>query len=216
MMNERTDNPGKGKYGTALGLALFTIVFNVFEGLVSTYFGYEDGSLSLFGFGLDSFIEVVSGLGIAHMILRIRRHEESGRDGFERTALRVTGFCFYGLVLGLIVMSVQNVASGHRPSTTFWGIVVSLVSLVTMWALVRAKRKVGRQLDSEAILADAECTLVCIYMSIVLLAASVIYELTGIAYVDVVGTLGLAYFSFKEGRECFEKAAGKECCGTCG
>jgi divalent metal cation (Fe/Co/Zn/Cd) transporter len=74
---------------------------------------------------------------------------------------------------------------------------------------------VGKQLESEAILADAECTLVCIYMSIVLLAASVIYELTGIAYVDVVGTLGLAYFSFKEGRECFEKAAGKECCGTC-
>ena len=70
----------------------------------------------------------------------------------------------------------------------------------------------GKQLGSEAILADAECTRVCIYMSIVLLAASAVYELTHIAYIDVMGTLGLAWFSFSEGRECFEKAAGKGCC----
>ena len=85
----------------AFGLAAFTVLFNIAEGLVSTYFGYEDESLALFGFGLDSFIEVVSGLGIAHMILRIRRHPESSTDAFERTALRITGLAFYGLVVGL-------------------------------------------------------------------------------------------------------------------
>jgi divalent metal cation (Fe/Co/Zn/Cd) transporter len=72
---------------------------------------------------------------------------------------------------------------------------------------MRAKRKVGRALKSEAILADANCTQVCVYMSVVLLAASALYELTHLPYLDAAGSLGLAWFSFKEGKECFEKAA---------
>ena len=74
-----------------------------------------------------------------------------------------------------------------------------------------AKRKVGHALNSAPILADANCTLVCIYMSLVLLAASLIYQLTGFGLVDSFGALGLIYFSFNEGRESFEKARGLEC-----
>jgi divalent metal cation (Fe/Co/Zn/Cd) transporter len=213
---DEADRKRQRAYRAALGLALFTIVFNVIEGLVSTYFGYEDESLALFGFGVDSFIEVISGLGIAHMVSRIQRDPDGNRDAFERTALRVTGVAFYGLVAGLSAMSIYNIATGHKPATTLWGVIVSAISITIMWALVRAKRKVGRELGSQAILADAECTRVCIYMSIVLLVASAIYELTGIGYVDAVGTFGLAYFSFKEGRECFEKAAGRVCCSCSG
>jgi hypothetical protein len=84
------------QYRLAFGLALFTIAYNLLEGLFSTYFGYEDESLALFGFGVDSFIEVVSGLGIAHMVLRIQRRPESNRDEFERTSLRITGTLFMG------------------------------------------------------------------------------------------------------------------------
>ena len=61
-------------YKMALALAIFTIIYNTVEGLVSTWFGYEDGTLSLFGFGADSFIEVISGIGIAHMVLRIQQN----------------------------------------------------------------------------------------------------------------------------------------------
>ncbi len=75
-----------------------------------------------------------------------------------------------------------------------------------MWALVAGKRKVGQALDSAPILADANCSLVCIYMSLVLLGASLIYEFTGFGLVDSIGALGLIYFSFTEGREAFEKA----------
>jgi len=85
----------KSLYRVAFGLALFTIFYNIIEGLISTYLGFEDESLALFGFGSDSFIEVISGLGIAHMILRIQNNPSSGRDGFERNALRVTGTAFY-------------------------------------------------------------------------------------------------------------------------
>ena len=80
-----------------------------------------------------------------------------------------------------------------------------------MWALVAAKRKVGRALDSAPILADANCTLVCIYMSLVLLAASFIYQLTGFGFVDSLGALGLIFFSAREGGESFKKAKGMEC-----
>jgi divalent metal cation (Fe/Co/Zn/Cd) transporter len=75
-----------------------------------------------------------------------------------------------------------------------------------------AKKSVGRKLDSDPIIADANCTKVCVYMSIVLLISSLIYELTGFAYADAIGAAGLIYFSINEGREAFEKAKGKECC----
>lgn len=199
-------------YKSAFGLAVFTIVYNIVEGIVSTYFGYEDESLALFGFGIDSFIEVISGLGIAHMVLRIQSNPGSNRDKFEKNALRITGFSFYGLVIGLVTTSIYNLWTGHKPETTFWGVVISIVSIVIMWALIIGKKKVGQQLDSDAILADAECTKVCIYMSIILLISSGIYELANLAYIDSMGTLGLAYFSFKEGKECFEKAKHNKYC----
>lgn len=203
----------KKLYKVALGLALFTILYNVGEGLISTYLGFEDESLALFGFGSDSFIEVISGLGIAHMILRIRNNPNSKRDDFERTALKITGLAFYLLVFGLVVSSIYNIWTGHKPLTTFWGVVISIISILVMWLLVVWKRSVGNKLNSAPILADANCTMVCVYMSIILLVSSGIYELFSIPYIDSIGTLGLSYFAFSEGKECFEKAnSDKECC----
>ena len=190
----------------ALWLALFTIFYNFAEGLVSVYFGAHDETLTLFGFGVDSFIEVMSGLGILAMVIRIRRDTDAPRSQFEQTALRVTGTSFYFLAAGLGVTAIYNIVTAHRPSTTLPGLLISLVSLAVMWALVMAKRRVGHALDSSPILADANCTLVCIYMSLVLLAASVIYQFTGFGFVDSLGAIGLIYFSFNEGRESFEKA----------
>ncbi len=199
-------------YKWAFALAIFTIGYNILEGLVSTYLGYEDASLALFGFGADSFIEVISGLGIAHMVLRIQQKPQSNRDRFERTALRITGFSFYILVAGLTVTSVFNIITGHKPGTTFWGVIISLISIAVMWALIVAKTRTGKKLRSDAILADAECTRVCIYMSVILLISSGIYELTGFVYADSIGTLALSYFAFTEGKECFEKAKSNKLC----
>ena len=199
-------------YRTASWLIVFTILYNLVEGLLSVYLGFEDESFTLFGFGVDSFIEVISGVGIAHMILRVKARPGSNRDDFERTALRVTGTAFYILLAGLVAISFYNIWTNHKPETTFWGIVIAVVSILIMWLLILEKRKVGKKLNSPAILADAQCTMVCIYMSVILLAASFIYELTALPYVDSAGTLGLAYFSFKEGKECFEKARSNNVC----
>jgi divalent metal cation (Fe/Co/Zn/Cd) transporter len=198
----------------ALWLALFTIFYNFAEGLISITFGVQDETLTLFGFGIDSFIEVVSGLGILVMVLRIRQNTDAPRSTFERTALRITGASFYLLALGLGATAIYNLFIGHKPTTTLPGLIISLISIAIMWLLVTGKRKVGRALDSSPILADANCTMICIYMSVVLLAASLIYQFTGFGFVDSLGALGLIYFSISEGKESFEKAAGLEadCC----
>jgi divalent metal cation (Fe/Co/Zn/Cd) transporter len=198
-------------YKQAYLLSLFTIFYNIIEGLVSMFLGYEDETLTLFGFGVDSFIEVMSGIGIAMMIIRIKKSPDSSKTKFEITALKITGTAFYLLSAGLFAGVVFNLVNHHKPETTFWGVVISLVSIIVMLWLMMAKKKVGRQLNSAPILADANCTKICVYMSLVLLASSLIYELTGFAYADVIGAIGLIYFSVTEGREALEKAQGKEC-----
>ena len=200
----------------ALWLALFTIFYNLAEGVVSIGFGADDEALSLFGFGIDSLIEVVSGLGILAMVLRIRKDLDYSRSQFERAALRTTGASFYLLAIVLGATGLYNLISGHKPETTVPGLIISVVSIVVMWELVRAKRKVGKTLDSSPILADANCTMVCIYMSVVLLASSLIYQLTGFGFVDSLGAFGLIYFSVREGKEAFDKASclDDDCCAV--
>ena len=198
-------------YNKAFQLSLFTIFYNILEGVISMILGYKDETLSLFGFGADSFIEVMSGIGIAVMIIRIRQNPESSRGKFEITALKITGTAFYLLAAGLVAGIVYNIVNQIKPETTFWGVIISLISIAVMVWLMNSKKSVGKKLGSDPVIADANCTKVCVYMSLVLLAASLIYELTGFAYADAIGAAGLAYFSWSEGREAFEKSKGKEC-----
>jgi divalent metal cation (Fe/Co/Zn/Cd) transporter len=121
-------------------------------------------------------------------------------------ALRITGTAFWLLSLSLIVTAGYSAYTSHKPETTIWGIVISLISIASMSVLMGLKMKTGRRLGSEAIIADARCTLICIYMSLVLLGSSLLFELTGLGWFDILGSAGLAWFSFSEGKECFEKA----------
>lgn len=196
-------------------LSLFTIIYNVVEGVVSIWFGYDDETLALFGFGVDSIIEVISAIGVAHMVVRLQRHGSEHRDTFERTSLRVTGVSFYALTGTLVATSVLSIVTGHRPETTLSGLAVSLISIAFMWALIRAKVRVGTALTSAPIIADANCSKVCLRMSVVLLASSALYAVFAIPLVDALGALGLAWYAFHEGRECFDKARGLECCDGC-
>lgn len=194
-------------YRLAFALSIFTIVYNLAEGGIATFFGYEDDTLTLFGFGLDSFIEVISAVGIANMIIRIARNPNAPRDEFEKTALKITGYSFYALCGLLTAMAVQKIIVGENPTTTVGGIIVSVVSIVIMVATIYWKTSLGKQLNSPALIADANCAKVCVYMSVVLLASSLLYHFFRIPYIDIAGTVGIIYFSFMEGKECFEKAS---------
>jgi len=206
-MNKTVDS----LFRLAFWLSVFTILANILEGAISMYLGAQEETLTLFGFGVDSAIEVISALGILQMIFRIRQNPDSARSQVERSALRITGGAFFALTACLVAGAILNAALGRKPETAVGGIVISLISLIVMTGLVYAKREVGRRLHSAPILADANCTLVCIYMSLVLLASSALFALTGWGWLDALGAIGLAGFSLHEGRESFAKAAGQEC-----
>jgi len=192
-------------------LALVTIIYNLAEGLVSVAFGMEDETIALFGFGLDSFVEVLSGAGIWHMVWRMQAGGGEAADGFERRALRVTGTAFFLLAGGLAATVAVRVTGDGSPESTVWGIVVATVSIATMWLLIRLKVSVGKSLGSPAILADANCTKACLMLSAALLVSSVGYEMTGVRHLDTAGAVFIAWFAIKEGREAFAKARGKTC-----
>src|SRR6185369_1229691 len=128
-------------YRTASLLALVTIYYNIAEGVVSVWLGADDETIALFGFGLDSFVEVISGIGIWHMVRRIGQGDPADRDPFERQALRITGGVFYLLALGLTATALISLYQGHRPETTLWGIIVGLISIIAMQALIHYKVK---------------------------------------------------------------------------
>lgn len=199
----------------AIILSIITILYNLAEGGISIFYGLDDETLSLLGFGIDSFVEVSSGIAIAHMILRMRHSKISSRDKFERQALRVTGAGFYILTLGLIAGSILNIIQGTKPETTFAGIIIAAISIVSMYFLTSYKLKIGKELKSDPIIADANCTRACLYLSVILLAASGLYEIFRVSYIDVAGSLAIAWFTFKEGRESFAKAKSRSlsCCG---
>jgi divalent metal cation (Fe/Co/Zn/Cd) transporter len=198
-------------YKRAHLLAVITVVYNIVEGVVSTTMGAGDETLALFGFGLDSFIESISGVGVLYMIRRLRSHGPDIRTQAETSALRVTGYAFFALAAMLVITSSASVYTGHVPESTLWGIVIGGVSIITMWWLVHQKRHVAQALNSAPLRADANCTMVCIYMSISILLSSAIFELTGFAYADIIGAAAITWFSISEGRECFDKAKGHEC-----
>jgi divalent metal cation (Fe/Co/Zn/Cd) transporter len=189
----------------AIALSIITILYNIIEGVVSIYFGLDDSTLSLLGFGIDSFVEVMSGIGVAHMVLRMKVTNVDQHDLFERQALRITGLGFYILTSGIIIGAIFNLIAKNKPETTIPGLIISFISIITMFALMRYKLYIGKKLDSDAIIADANCTKSCFYLSIVLLLSSGLFEIFKIGYIDIIGSLVIAWFTFKEGREVFEK-----------
>ena len=207
-MKSKTDQ----LYKKAFILSIITILYNLAEGAAATWLGYSDKTLALFGFGLDSFVEIISGIGIAHMILRLKKNNYSSDNGFEILALKITGTAFYILAAGLSVTIYLNITNRYVPESTFWGIIISSISILTMSYLIFAKEKIGKELNSKPILADAKCTKACLMMSVILLASSAIYELSGMPFVDSIGAAWIVFYSYREGKECFAKTRGENCC----
>jgi divalent metal cation (Fe/Co/Zn/Cd) transporter len=149
----------------------FTIGWNTLEGLVAVVAGALAGSISLVGFGIDSFIEVISG---ATLLWRTSVDNEAQRERNERTALRIVGVCFVILSLYIAYESIADLLARRTPEHSIPGIVLAIVSLVVMPLLSRAKRRVGTFLASAGMHADAKQTEFCTYLSAILLGGLVL------------------------------------------
>lgn len=197
-------------------LAGLTIGYNLVEGLVSMAFGWSDGSLALFGFGVDSFIEVGSALLI---LWRLRegagcRTESLAR---ERRATLGIGVLFLLLAIGTTVGSLGQLYQHRHPSTGWPGLVVSSASLLFMAYLWRAKVATAQALDSKALASDAACSLVCIQLSGILLAGSLVCVIfPRLWWADGVAALGLSLFIAREGLAMVRAASDPHFEGGCG
>jgi len=189
----------------------FTIAWNAMEGLVAVVAGAIAGSISLVGFGMDSFIEVTSGSALLWRMsvdAQVQRRELN-----ERRALRIVGVCFLVLAAYITYESVLDLWSRRAPEHSIPGIVLACVSLVVMPLLSRAKRKVGRALGSAAMHADARQTEFCTYLSAILLVGLLLNAFFGLWWADPVAAFIMVPIIAKEGIEGLQGKACDECCG---
>ena len=191
-------------------LEYFTVGYNTVEGLVSIIAGLIAGSVSLVGFGLDSFIEVTSGTALLWRL----NHDwnEARREAVERITLRIVGACFIALALYIAFDSGLTLAHHDKPERSIPGIVVAAVSLVVMPLLARAKRRVAEGIDSAAMKADSRQTDFCTYLSAILLGGLLLNALLGWWWADPVAGIVMVPIIAKEGVD----AVGGKGCEKCG
>ncbi len=184
-----------------LGLAWFTIGYNVAEGAVAVTAGALAGLVSLVGFGIDSGIESMSAVLVAMRLLARLRHGTVDQAR-EHRALRLVAVTFFLLAGYVLVEGIRSLLVGEVPDTSVLGIVVLVASLVVMPLLAAAKRRVGVALGGDPlILADAAETRLCVLLSVSTLAGLVLYQLTGAAWLDPVAGFVIAGFAVREGVE---------------
>jgi divalent metal cation (Fe/Co/Zn/Cd) transporter len=184
-----------------LGLAWFTIGYNVAEGAVAVTAGALAGLVSLVGFGIDSGIESISAVLVAMRLLARLRHGTVD-EAREHRALRLVAVTFFLLAGYVLVEGIRSLLVHEVPDTSVVGIVVLVASLVVMPLLAAAKRRVGVALGGDPlILADAAETRLCVLLSVSTLAGLVLFQLTGAAWLDPIAGFVIAGFAVHEGLE---------------
>jgi divalent metal cation (Fe/Co/Zn/Cd) transporter len=184
-------------------LVAATITYNVLEAIIAISAGAAADSTALIGFGLDSVIEVSSAAAVAWQF--------SGADpeARERVALRVIALSFFALAAYVTVESVLSLTGRGKAEESLVGIVLAAVSLAVMPLLSYAQRRAGRELGSASAVADSRQTLLCTYLSGVLLIGLLLNALWGWSWADPLAALVIAVVAVREGREAWR---GDHCC----
>ncbi|NKE69988.1 cation diffusion facilitator family transporter [Candidatus Manganitrophus noduliformans] len=194
----------------ALRLSYFTVGYNLIEGIVSIAAGLLAGSVALVGFGLDSFVESLSG---AVMIWRFSNHQTLSPEEQERReakAVRLVGCSF--LILGAYVTyeSIEKLVRREAPDPSFPGLIIALLSIVMMPILFYLKYKTGKALGSRSAVADSKQTLACVFLSVALLIGLGLNYLYGLWWADPIAGLVIVLFVVREGYEALREE--KLCC----
>lgn len=191
-----------------LQLEYLTVGWNIVEGVVAIAAGLLAGSIALIGFGVDSFVETVSG---AVLIWRLSSETRGGLDEdamarVERRAERMVGGAFLLLAAYVAFEAVRSLANAEAPDASPVGVALTAVSIVVMLWLARQKRRTGEALGSRALVADSRQTFACWYLSMVALAGLALNALLGWWWADPVAALGIVVLLVKEGIEAFRGA----------
>jgi divalent metal cation (Fe/Co/Zn/Cd) transporter len=190
-------------------LEYFTIAWNTVEGIVAITAGAIAGSISLMGFGIDSFIEVLSGSVLLWRMSVDADVKQRHRN--EKRALKIVGLCFLGLAVYIAYESASDLLQHHAPEHSIAGIVLASASLVVMPLLSRAKHRVAAHLGSGAMHADAKQTDFCAYLSAILLAGLALNTLFSLWWTDPAAALIMVPFIANEGIEGVKGKACRDC-----
>ena len=184
-------------------LAGASVAYNVIEAILAISWGRAADSAALVGFGLDSTVEVASGL----VILWQFRHQVP--ESREHTARRLIAVSFFALAAYVTADSLTALATGQRPDTAPLGIALAATSLAVMPLLSWTQRRTGRELGSGSVVADSTQTLLCTYLSAVLLLGLLANAFLGLWWLDSVAALVIAAVAVREG---LENWRGEDCC----
>jgi len=189
-----------------LRLEYLTVGWNIAEGLIAVGAGLAAGSIALIGFGVDSFVETISG---AILLWRLRAEavgdaDEERIEHVEHRARRLVAVSFLVLAAYVAFEAVRTLAAGDRPEASPVGIALTAVSIGVMLWLARAKRETGEALGSRALVADSHQTFACWYLSVTTLAGLALNAVFGLWWADPVAALVIAVFLVREAREAWE------------
>ena len=201
---ERSEIVARGKR-----LEYATIGYNCLEGLASIIAGAIAGSIALVGFGIDSIIEVASGVAL---LWRLHGDNAEQRERRERVTLRIVGICFLALAAYVAFDSIKSLVRHELPERSIPGIVITSLSIIVMPILARAKRRVGRALNSGAMIADAKQTDLCLYLSGITIGGLLLNAVFGWWWADPAAALIMVPIIAREG---VEGLRGEHCDDDC-
>jgi len=183
----------------ALLLSYFTVGYNVLEGIVSIFAGLLAGSIALVGFGLDSFVESLSG---SVMIWRFRKHgkvSEEEEERVEKKALRFVAYTFFILGAYISYESIKKLYLHEIPDPSLLGIIIAIISIIVMPILFYLKYQTGKSIHSMSLVADSKETLACVFLSVALLIGLGLNYSFSLWQADPIVGLVIVIFLMKEG-----------------
>lgn len=196
----------KALYKKGLLLEYFTVAYNTLEAVAAIVFGKIANSIALIGFGLDSIMESLSGIVL---IWRLHKHgkiSEDEEEKVERKAMKFVAATFFLLGAYVLYQSLKKLVTREIPDPSLPGIILAVVSIIVMPFLGFQKMKTGKQIKSQALIADAKETFACALMSIALLLGLSLNYALGLWQADAVAGLVIVIFLIREGRESWEEA----------
>ena len=212
ILNRASSRSNKGSHRKAFYLSVFTVIYNFLEGVISVVAGTVSGSIALVGFGLDSFVESLSG-GI--MIWRFREHGNLSHEEEERKeerSAKLVAYTFFILGAYVLYESLKKLILREYSEPRLLGIIIALVSLAVMPLLFFMKYRLGKSIGSRSLVADSKQTLVCCYLSMALLLGLGLNYLFGIWWADPAAGMVIVVFLIREGYEILKEGQ-TACCG---
>lgn len=185
----------------ALLLSYFTVGYNILEGIASIVAGLLAGSIALVGFGLDSFVESISG---SVMIWRFRKHgkiSEEEEEKVEKKAVRFVAYSFFILGAYVLYESLKKLYFHEVPDPSLLGMLIAIASIIVMPVLFYMKYQTGKSIKSRSLVADSKQTLACVFLSVALLIGLGLNYLYGLWQADPIVGLVIVFYLIREGRD---------------